>query len=64
MVPQPVSVPPPLLLHHSHQVGVRIKRKQVTGFIEFDFIEIYLCQHGRSYPHKAKEEGANNSDES
>lgn len=64
MVSQPVSVPPSLLLHHSHQVGVRIKIKQITGFIEYEFIEIYLCQRGRSYPHKAKEEGARSSDES
>lgn len=36
----------------------------MSGFIEYDFIEIYLSQCERNYPNKAREVRARSSEES
>lgn len=62
MVPQPVSVPPSLFLYHSHQVSLRIKIKQLTGFIEYEFTKILFFLVWKKLSAN-KEKGARNSDE-
>jgi hypothetical protein len=64
MVPQSLPVPPPLFLHHSHKVGLRIRITQMSGFIVYESVEIFLSQLWNKLSKCSKRGRASNPDES